>query len=501
MKVKVDKTKQKSDIFKMLLIIFFLFLAATNTQAGWLFVIIAISLSTLIISIIHPYIRVKKISVKRQLTSFAVQAKTRFQVEIQVTNNSGNDIPLVSVTDNWESDLLKLVAPIPESGDQDKMFILHDQEKRSDVENDPQLKDKLLERSVRFFIPNLPARETINLVYNLKCERRGIYKFKDISVGVRHYLSFWESKKDLPQQLDTLSVYPAVILMDKRKSGLEAEKAKRFIVRDWENSGDIRGLHNYTVGEDVRRIHWPASARTGNLMIKEFQNPSEINLQIILFNKSSLAKILAPILQANISLYRNDSNSDKKKSFEFTVFGFEEILCTISSVISPVNYPHINVNMLYMDEKNGATNVSGVKAIQQLLPTLHTVDTSPEIEEKFWQTVDQQQNKNRSTHTLILSMTPELPCQYLRKLKNASCIFWSPNTLKMPKDVPPYYSTSFIPLVRALNNYQTQCLETMNLIKDMRIRSFLVTPKSTIIDEQNSNFLHISPQEVVSIWL
>lgn len=500
MKVKIDKTRQGSDICRMLAVVIFLFLAATNTQAGWLFIIVAISLSAIIISITYPSTRVGSIGVERRLLSSTIQAQTRFQVELKVTNNSENDINFVIVTDSWESDLVKLISPLPGYGDQDKTFILVGQESRASVKDDPRLKDKSLERSVRFFIHNLPAKETINLTYNLRCERRGLYKFNNISVGVRHYLSFWESTKELAQQVNEIAVYPAIILMGKHKSGFQAEKARRFVKRDWENSGDIRGLHNYTVGEDMRRIHWPASAKTGNLMIKEFQNPSEINLQIILFNKSSLAKILTPLLQENISLYVDNSTKAKNKSFEFTIFGFEEILCTISSVISPINYPNIHVNLLYLNE-NGVTEINGIRAIQQVLPTLHTVDTSPELEDKFWQTVDNRQSRSRSTHTLILSMTPELPSQYLRRLKNASCIFWSPNALKMPSNVHGHYITLFTTLVKIVNHYQDRCQEMMNILKEMHIRSFLVTPKSTLNDKEDSQSSHLSPQEVISVWL
>lgn len=50
---------------------------------------------------------------------------------------------------------------------------------------------------------------------------------------------------------------------------------------------DLVGLHEYTVGDDLRRLHWPTSARTGTLMVREDADPSEPHLFVLLDDRAA----------------------------------------------------------------------------------------------------------------------------------------------------------------------------------------------------------------------
>ncbi|MDT0202776.1 DUF58 domain-containing protein [Nocardioides sp. AE5] len=50
---------------------------------------------------------------------------------------------------------------------------------------------------------------------------------------------------------------------------------------------DLVGLHEYTVGDDLRRLHWPSSARTGTLMVREDADPSEPHVFVLLDDRAS----------------------------------------------------------------------------------------------------------------------------------------------------------------------------------------------------------------------
>lgn len=45
---------------------------------------------------------------------------------------------------------------------------------------------------------------------------------------------------------------------------------------------DIVGLHEYVAGDDLRRLHWATTARTGTLMIRDDADPSTPHLTVIL---------------------------------------------------------------------------------------------------------------------------------------------------------------------------------------------------------------------------
>ena len=45
---------------------------------------------------------------------------------------------------------------------------------------------------------------------------------------------------------------------------------------------DLVGLHEYTLGDDLRRLHWATSARTGTLMVREDADPAEPHVCVVL---------------------------------------------------------------------------------------------------------------------------------------------------------------------------------------------------------------------------
>ncbi len=49
---------------------------------------------------------------------------------------------------------------------------------------------------------------------------------------------------------------------------------------------DLVGLHEYAMGEDLRRLHWATSARTGTLMVREDAEPSEAHVLVLLDDRA-----------------------------------------------------------------------------------------------------------------------------------------------------------------------------------------------------------------------
>ena len=50
---------------------------------------------------------------------------------------------------------------------------------------------------------------------------------------------------------------------------------------------DLVGLHEYTMGDDLRRLHWATSARTGTLMVREDADPAEPHVCVLLDDRAA----------------------------------------------------------------------------------------------------------------------------------------------------------------------------------------------------------------------
>jgi uncharacterized protein (DUF58 family) len=79
----------------------------------------------------------------------------------------------------------------------------------------------------------------------------------------------------LPRVLPVRAVPPGA-----RRGHVDAEER---VIR---GGTDILGLHEYVPGDDLRRVHWGTSARTGMLMVREDADPAQAHLAVILDDRA-----------------------------------------------------------------------------------------------------------------------------------------------------------------------------------------------------------------------
>jgi uncharacterized protein (DUF58 family) len=130
--------------------------------------------------------------------------------------------------------------------------------------------DQVGSSKVSFEVPALAADEQREVAYQVKADRRGVHKVGPIREERRDPfdLSVRTSNHDL---IDQVLVHPVVHKLGRTENSallLQRNTPFRSITDD--PSSEFRTLREYQPGDDPRLIHWPSSARTGELVIRDF---------------------------------------------------------------------------------------------------------------------------------------------------------------------------------------------------------------------------------------
>jgi uncharacterized protein (DUF58 family) len=118
---------------------------------------------------------------------------------------------------------------------------------------------------------SLGAHEEWHHTYKLGCRRRGYYHVGPLTVQTGDLLGL-EGRAQLRVEASPMIVYPRVVPLTDlglpTRSPLVALPAKSPL---FEDPSRLMGVRDYRRGDSPRRIHWPATARTGALVVKQYQ--------------------------------------------------------------------------------------------------------------------------------------------------------------------------------------------------------------------------------------
>jgi len=117
----------------------------------------------------------------------------------------------------------------------------------------------------------LGGREVREFVYRLSCRRRGYYSLGPLRMETGDLLGI-EDRVLLANEPRHLTVYPRIVSLEQlglpTRSALVSLPARMPL---FEDTSRIMGVRDYQPGDSPRRIHWTATARTGALVVKQYQ--------------------------------------------------------------------------------------------------------------------------------------------------------------------------------------------------------------------------------------
>jgi uncharacterized protein (DUF58 family) len=141
------------------------------------------------------------------------------------------------------------------------------------------------DRSVHVAIPGLGSRKSIAVSYELATQRRGELLVGPLSIQRRDPFGLFEVRKTVGEKVSVL-VEPNIYPIDPRPAGrlrhLEGPRSDKA-----QGTMTFHSLREYTRGDDIRRVHWRSSARTGTLMVKEHVDTSLPSTVVVIDTNAS----------------------------------------------------------------------------------------------------------------------------------------------------------------------------------------------------------------------
>lgn len=209
--------------------------AATNTMAGWLYVISGSILALLVLGGVLPQKAIKALKVRR-LPLQPIATGDRFSLILEIENPTNQAKTLLQVSDR----LPPWLAPPTQTA-----------------------------------IEVIPPQSTHRWVATPVAQHRGIYHWQEVQLRSASPLGvFWcQRSRQVPAKL---VVYPKVLplkqapLLDTlgRDDSFQVDRDRRY--QD-ANEGITRTLRPYRVGDPTRLIHWRSSARFGEFQVRELE--------------------------------------------------------------------------------------------------------------------------------------------------------------------------------------------------------------------------------------
>ncbi len=128
------------------------------------------------------------------------------------------------------------------------------------------------------FAVRIPAGDSVELPTRVTMPQRGLHRLPRIVVATRFPFGLFVKRRELPVE-DAVRVYPRRVPAPPEPppaatGGTTTATGRRS------RAGEFHGLRPYRDGDELRRLHWPATARLGQPVVREHEAGAEPRVQL-----------------------------------------------------------------------------------------------------------------------------------------------------------------------------------------------------------------------------
>ncbi len=129
----------------------------------------------------------------------------------------------------------------------------------------------------------VPARGEVEAKTEHVFPNRGRLMIKDFELSTKFPFGFFRHRRRLPAREAELIVFPQIVDIDRTMTDIPTETGTRTLGK--RGSGqDLLALRDYRPYDDLRSIDWKATARTRDLIVREFAAEEERNVTVYFDN-------------------------------------------------------------------------------------------------------------------------------------------------------------------------------------------------------------------------
>jgi uncharacterized protein (DUF58 family) len=140
-----------------------------------------------------------------------------------------------------------------------------------------------LGQPVRVPVTRLSSGSEVSHHYGLRCTRRGVYQVGPLVAVAGDPLGLCQRETVVSEPFELL-VHPRLELVSDRPLTRQFEDPpiRPPVSKPWPSGLEFYGMREYKPGDDLRRIVWRATARTGKVMVREAEQGITDHISIIL---------------------------------------------------------------------------------------------------------------------------------------------------------------------------------------------------------------------------
>jgi uncharacterized protein (DUF58 family) len=232
------------------------YIAAFNRARPPLLVLASFLAVLLALSVLLPWLTVRKLSLRR-LAPATAHAGQELALQAEVRNQGYLPACMVEVSDTWQQ--------MPHQGIEEQ--------------GDPGPEQVQLG-----LLPWLRARRQAQLPMTFPRARRGRWLLGPATLSSAFPLGILRHTRVVPGELHELLVYPK--LFDVQALPLSASVLEThrdtLALPNQQGAQEFKGVRQYRPGDPLKHMHWRASARHGELLVREFEPEASARLCIAL---------------------------------------------------------------------------------------------------------------------------------------------------------------------------------------------------------------------------